>query len=76
MSDRDRDNGDSGDSGDTLFMLVSANDLTKLQSYLYDNQSTVKINRTRTFSGFSALHKAATYGFTDICQVLIPTNPY
>jgi hypothetical protein len=52
------------------FKVVSDGDLTNLCKLLEDPENPVSINKTR-WSGFTLLHRAASQGHTDICQVLL-----
>jgi hypothetical protein len=52
------------------FKVVSDGDLANLYKLLDDENDPISVNKTR-WSGFTLLHRAASQGFTDICQVLI-----
>jgi hypothetical protein len=52
------------------FKVVSDGDLANLCKLLEDPENPVSVNKTR-WSGFTLLHRAASQGFTDICQVLL-----
>jgi hypothetical protein len=52
------------------FKVVSDGNLAVLRSMLNDTENPLNVNKSR-WSGFSLLHRAASQGHTDICQVLI-----
>lgn len=53
---------------DNLFIICETGDIDRLEQILSEEQ--VDLNHTR-WCGSTLLHKAATYGQTDVCEILI-----